>query len=125
MKELFEKIYIKSEKDLPPKDNEFQTKFYHVGTVSDQKDVAFYDYDLKEWYNHEFAQINNPDWYLRPLESQELPVEVKPTASITDIMLFLEKNGIKQGYNIGVREDRKSTRLNSSHRSLSRMPSSA
>ena len=42
------------------------------------------------------------DWI--KIESQELPAEVKPTASITDIMLFLEKNGIKQGYNIGVRD---------------------
>ena len=52
----------------------------------------------------------------------------KGTGWKEDMMSLIQANhipGLTKWYNEGGKEDRKSTRLNSSHRSLSRMPSSA
>jgi hypothetical protein len=59
-----------------------------------------------------------------PLEAEQIPQGFPWTASIEDarVVITIENQGRGE---IVLREDRKSTRLNSSHRYISRMPSSA
>ena len=52
-------------------------------------------------------------------------VLIATTSQLTNGLALIELDGVARRITILPPEDRKSTRLNSSHRSLSRMPSSA
>ena len=70
-------------------------------------------------------QLNNTGIYLRLSKDDERAGE---SLSIDNQRLILQKYVAERGWNLVdeyVDEDRKSTRLNSSHESESRMPSSA
>ena len=61
MKELFEKVYIKSEANLPKKENQ-----YYLSHIRGQHDHAisckYFEIHLSNWW------ANNIDWYLLPIE---------------------------------------------------------
>ena len=78
--------------------------------------------------------VNDSDWYLVDLSSgSEVTVEFSRSASsgVTAVILydtdgtFSNLRYVSTDEPVAMTQDRKSTRLNSSHRSLSRMPSSA
>ena len=66
MKEIYEKVWIKSADDLPKREG---TYFCHVkGVPNGEKGM-----DIFDWSNNSYEWINTFDWYLRPIE----PVEQK------------------------------------------------
>uniref|UniRef100_A0A6M3Y229 Uncharacterized protein n=1 Tax=viral metagenome TaxID=1070528 RepID=A0A6M3Y229_9ZZZZ len=58
MDELFKKIYVKSEADLPKKDGEYFAKLHGAYSVHECEFSMFYE---KQW-------IEDIDWYLQPIE---------------------------------------------------------
>jgi len=63
--ELFKKVYIRSEEDLPETDN-----FYFVGRGNFGKDVAYYDKGLKIWRRLQNDDKADVDWYLLPIADE-------------------------------------------------------
>ena len=66
------------------------------------------------------TKLNNIKGILKPDELNQRLDEIKEEESGQDFW-----NNIENATKIGIEKDRKSTRLNSSHLKLSRMPSSA
>ena len=71
--------------------------------------------------------ITNPDGsVVFKMENLEVPENWSQLATDIIVSKYFRKAGVPEtGSEVSARQDRKSTRLNSSHRSLSRMPSSA
>ena len=80
--------------------------------------------------NHKSQIINGESQIIRDMRPNFKNIDIKNAGfAATNAAEWAKANGIEANWktpeHIEVKPDRKSTRLNSSHRSLSRMPSSA
>jgi hypothetical protein len=72
MKELFEKVYIRSEKDLPKKNGTYFIKIKTPPFTQELSAVGFiWEKDTKNVHGFWLEAV---DWYLLPVESKEIDI---------------------------------------------------
>lgn len=65
--ELYKKVYIKSEEDLPKEDNEYFVYYKKYGTGSTH---IYLGNDARK-----YTWLNDIDWYLQPIEITDADIE--------------------------------------------------